>query len=540
MDRRTTLSQTTNRRRERKLKVPLSRELLERILSYILYAPEFDMEMLEKIDKLFANVDLSLSEAFEDRKTIVSMIRSGLDTILVQRTMDAGIIRDAMQNTNEGAADMLAEMDGLYANDPEFIGPNILDYIDERIKSLYDYAIFYKYKDDVDFICEKMNSGEVLDIAEAATRFKGFADQAVCEINRNELRRAAKSEYIFGEDSYLENIRTTIAECRRPSSRLATGIRELNEVLGGGFLAERHYTMLGAPGTGKSVFLENALCWICCCNPRLRTQDPTLKPVVLYVTQENSLKESNERQYSVGLPSSISCQKKFEEREPEEIPELYKANGWNIRFARVYKESREWSTRDLANHCEKLKRAGYEVIAIIHDYIKRIRPTVEIGDPYTDYGTIVNEEKAIATRLQIPFITVMQVNREAVKKIQEAHQRGKKLEDELNASVIGDSFEIYQNTDYCAILIPREDEDGVKYLQFLKLKSRYKVESEGTYIAMPYEKGTIRLAQNLTTETSNVKRSWGDGLEARKPAQEVGSGKPIRKSRRTLSDAAAA
>lgn len=538
MERKKTLARTEYKKRERKLKAPLSRELLERILSYILYVEDLDLEMLEKIDNLFENVDLSLSEVFEDRKTLVSMIRIGLDMIMVQHNTDAGIIRDAMQNLGESAVNMLAELDELYNSDPEFIGSSILDYIDQRIKTMYDYAIFYKYKDDIDFISEKMNSGEVLDIAEAAQRFKGFSDQATSEINRNELRRTARSEYIFGEESYLENIRTTIEEYRRPSNKICTGIRELNEMLGGGLEAERHYTFLGAPGTGKSVFLENILCWASCCNLRLRPKDPSLIPLILYVTQENSLKESNERQYSVGLPSSISCQKKFEEREPEEIPELYKTNGWNIRFARVYKESREWSTKDLSNYCEKLKRAGYEVVLILHDYIKRIRASVEIGDPYVDYGTVVNEEKALATRLQVPFATVMQVNREAVKKIQEAHQRGKKLEDELSAAVIGDSFEIYQNTDYCAILIPREDEDGVRYLQFLKLKSRYKVDCEGTYLALPYEKGTIRLEQNLTSNTSNVKRSWGDGLEARKPAQEVGSSKPIRKSRRTIGTAA--
>jgi len=538
MERRKTLTQTTNRKHERKLKAPLSRELLERILSYILYSQDLDIEMLEKIDKLFDTVDLSLSEVFEDRKTLVSMIQVGLDMIMVKHNTDALIVRDAMQNLGDSVAEMLNELDTLYNNDPDFLGENVLDYIDERIKTLYDYAIFYKYRDDIDYISEKMNSGEVLDIAEAATRFKGFADQAVSEINRNELRRTARSEYIFGEDSYLENIRTTIEEYRRPSNKIATGIRELNEMLGGGLEAERHYTFLGAPGTGKSVFLENILCWASCCNLRLRPKNPSLIPLILYVTQENSLKESNERQYSVGLPSSVSCQKKFEDRDPEEIPELYQANGWNIRFARVYKESREWSTKDLSNYCDKLKRAGYEVVLILHDYIKRIRASVEIGDPYTDYGTVVNEEKALATRLQVPFATVMQVNREAVKKIQEAHQRGKKLEDELSAAVIGDSFEIYQNTDYCAILIPREDEDGVKYLQFLKLKSRYKVDCEGTYLALPYENGTIRLEQNLTSQISRVKRSWGDGLESRKPAQEVGSSKPIRKSRRTLSGAA--
>ena len=168
MERKKTLARTEYKKRERKLKAPLSRELLERILSYILYVENLDLEMLEKIDNLFDNVDLSLSEVFEDRKTLVSMIRVGLDMIMNQHNTDAGIIRDAMQNLGESAVNMLAELDDLYNSDPEFINSSILDYIDQRIKTMYDYAIFYKYKDDIDFISEKMNSGEVLDIAEAA------------------------------------------------------------------------------------------------------------------------------------------------------------------------------------------------------------------------------------------------------------------------------------------------------------------------------------------------------------------------------------
>jgi len=533
MERRKTLQKSDTRKRERKLRAPLSREFLERIISYILYSQDIDIEMLEKVDKLFMSIDLSVSEVFEDRKTLVAMIKQGLDMILNDRINDPAIIRDSLQSLGEDATNMLAELDDLFANDPNLVGEDILDYLDKRIKKMYDYAIFYKYKDDVDFISEKMNSGDVLDIEEAAVRFKGFADQAVSEISRNELRSASRDEYISGEESYLENLKTTIAEYRRPSNRIVTGIKELTDMLGGGLEAERHYTFLGAPGTGKSVFLENILCWACTCNPGLRPKDPSLIPLVLYVTQENSLKENNKRQYSVGLPSSISTQKKFFEREPEELVQLYKENGWNIQFARVYKASREWSTRDLENHCDKLRRMGYEVVLIIHDYIKRIRPVVSIGDPYVDYGTVVDEEKAIAKRLNIPFATVMQVNRSAVEKIQEASQKGKKLEDLITPAVIGDSFEIYQNTDYCAILIPIEDPEGQKYLQFLRLKSRDEVTCDGVYLAIPYEGKTIRLEQNIHNPGTNVKKAWGDGLESHKPAQEVGSRKPIKKSRRS-------
>lgn len=532
------------KKREKKLIVPLQREFLERILAYQLYAEEVDLELLEKVRTMIDMIDLSSVNAFEDRKILVEMITKSLEIILEMKIEDVGMLRNSLKEMGEDYEKTLEEMDQFYTdpeNHKECFGDNIVDYIDARVSNITQYAAFYQHKDQINEIAEKLNSGDVIEIGGAANVFKNMAETAMNDISEHEYKNDARYDYIFGEDTYIRSLDGSIREANRPSSTLLSGIRELNAMLGGGFKSTRHYVFLGAPGTGKSVILENCLCWLSSFNKNFQTRDSSKKPIILYCTQENDLDETNERQYYAGLPSSVSLEKEFKDRTPDELYQLYLNNGWKIAFKRMYREDRSICTRELDNYCEKLLDKGYEVIAIIHDYIKRIRANNEIGDPYIDYGTIVNEEKAIATKRRIPFITVMQVNREAVRKVCEAQAKGRDIEKEVNPSFIGDSFPIYQNTDWCGMLVPQEDPvDGKTYMQIIQLKRRYRAPLCDTkYIAVPYEKDTIHLETNVGKTTTNVRKKWCGNLTEYNPASEEVSSRPRPKKRRmTMSESA--
>ena len=69
---------------------------------------------------------------------------------------------------------------------------------------------------------------------------------------------------------------------------------------------------------------------------------------------------------------------------------------------------------------DRLEDEGYEVIAFLQDYIMRIKPVERTGDSYQDLGNIVNEFKTYAMLKKVPVITASQLNREAIKIIEES------------------------------------------------------------------------------------------------------------------------
>ena len=277
--------------------------------------------------------------------------------------------------------------------------------------------------------------------------------------------------------------------------------------------------------------LNNIGYWAIKYNNDMRPSNPAMKPLVLYISQENTIEETDERNYSLYLPESVTQEKEFQERTADELVDLYtKAGviGGPVNFAMEYYENRAISTIDLDAIVDKYAIQGYEIVMVIHDYIKRIRGAEEVGDPFIDYASIVNEERSFAARHRFPFITVMQINRESAVKIEEARKGGKDLEKVVNSGMIGQSYGIYENTDWCAVLTPEIDPvTQRKYLCLIKLKSRFKSKYKNSFLALPFDGDSIRLDADVGRTDSGVLEAWGDHLGSYNPSAEVGKKMPV-------------
>jgi hypothetical protein len=112
-------------------------------------------------------------------------------------------------------------------------------------------------------------------------------------------------------------------------------------------------------------------------------------------------------------------------------------------------------------------------------------------------------------------------------KIEEARKFGKDVEKITNSGMIGESYGIYENTDFCALLYPESDPiSSLEYLCMVRLKKRYKIEYKNSFIAMPYEPGTIRLEPDYGKTETRTLENWGDKLSDYNPAASVGRKAP--------------
>ena len=314
------------------------------------------------------------------------------------------------------------------------------------------------------------------------------------------------------------------------STKLKTGIQAINRSLNGGFENDRCYIYLGLPGEGKSSTLLNLTLQIKGNNKDIVTKDPTKRPTILFLTMENTLNETLERVFSI----LVSDDDISEFGGHKEIMQLLRQNGLgvsndspiDIEFR--YVPSNSVDTDYLYTIYDEMSANGQEVVCLVQDYIKRIRPRdfkLMGGDMRIALGAVVDEFKEFAVAKHIPVITASQLNRDAAKIIDEGRKSSEAdLVRKVGRANIGESTLITENADSAFILVPEDGADGRKYLGMANAKKRFKTQSS-QFFYLPYSKERplellqdIHLAEPLsklslnelkTATNENNNGSWG-------------------------------
>ena len=326
------------------------------------------------------------------------------------------------------------------------------------------------------------------------------------------------------------------------STKLKTGIQAINRSLNGGFENDRCYIYLGLPGEGKSSTLLNLTLQIKGNNKDIVTKDPTKRPTILFLTMENTLNETLERVFSI----LVSDDDISEFGGYKEIMQLLRQNGLgvsndspiDIEFR--YVPSNSVDTDYLYTIYDEMSANGQEVVCLVQDYIKRIRPRdfkLMGGDMRIALGAVVDEFKEFAVAKHIPVITASQLNRDAAKIIDEGRKSSEAdLVRKVGRANIGESTLITENADSAFILVPEDGADGRKYLGMANAKKRFKTQSS-QFFYLPYSKERplellqdIHLAEPLsklslnelkTATNENNNGSWSAllGNEKSKPVE---------------------
>lgn len=326
------------------------------------------------------------------------------------------------------------------------------------------------------------------------------------------------------------------------STKLKTGIQAINRSLNGGFENDRCYIYLGLPGEGKSSTLLNLTLQIKGNNKDIVTKDPTKRPTILFLTMENTLNETLERVFSI----LVSDDDISEFGGYKEIMQLLRQNGLgvsndspiDIEFR--YVPSNSVDTDYLYTIYDEMSANGQEVVCLVQDYIKRIRPRdfkLMGGDMRIALGAVVDEFKEFAVAKHIPVITASQLNRDAAKIIDEGRKSSEAdLVRKVGRANIGESTLITENADSAFILVPEDGADGRRYLGMANAKKRFKTQSS-QFFYLPYSKERplellqdIHLAEPLsklslnelkTATNENNNGSWSAllGNEKSKPVE---------------------
>ena len=320
---------------------------------------------------------------------------------------------------------------------------------------------------------------------------------------RNEINKDS-SDTLFR----LSQLETTVPDIHKyvtsPSYKLVTGMQGFNAMLGGGFQKERVYSFFGASGSGKTTTLENIMYQLWKYNQDFITQDKSKKPCIILLTMENLVVETVCSLYHImtkgksmeacataedAIAQFKACQFEFD-------PENKRA----VELFIKYKPVNSVDTSYMYKIVEDLEDEGFETIAFLQDYMMRIKPSERTKDVYQDLGTVVNDFKTFAISKKIPVITASQLNREAMKIIDEG-RNANKLDSikKLGRANIGESIKIDTNLDGTFIIVPEYDKEGNRYLGIKMTKHRYKLPPTHRLdsIFQPFYPKSVALVEDL-------------------------------------------
>ena len=181
---------------------------------------------------------------------------------------------------------------------------------------------------EVEYINSQVTA--ILDTAEYEANilvFSGLADEynRATPFQKKDIADEWKEQIMYWANKYrlhtVENAEDDIVSLRNgvfedyarevhrdmsnPSNKLSTGMVGFNHLLDGGFESGRVYCLYGLQGEGKSTTLLNLAMQIKNYNKRYKPKDRTKTPVVVYLTLENTKKETFNRMFTIATDVTL-------------------------------------------------------------------------------------------------------------------------------------------------------------------------------------------------------------------------------------------
>lgn len=489
--------------KNKKAKLPVSFDLasLNLMCTYVL-SENRNIKRGQYINlrNLIELLDMEKYISDQERYKRVLFIKKALEARLVKGLSDSTAI---IKYVNGG----LLDTDIIDINNFTGMSNSEIDWINETVANTLSCSFLYENAQEGIDILTRFMAAEAKDISSTFLEAKEWIRNMNNQFRKNEV--SVSSERIFSlKDGVFEDmIRDTYNSLTSNYRRLVTGMQGFNQLIGGGFENTRCYLLLGLTGVGKSLTMLNIAYQLKKYNRGFKPKDPTKRPCICYLTQENTVEETIQRLFNISTGFDM---KDYSIEEVLQMlrndGELYLTGDNPVDLLIKYKPNRSVDTGYLYTLVEDLEDEGYEVICMIQDHVKRIKSVSGNPDLRLELGDVVNEMKTFAIIKDIPVITDSHLNREGAKIIDQSSTRSTMdLTRMLGKSNIGESLLMLDNIDLGIILNKEYDADGNEYMVFKNIKQR--VQTYRDYICQPFHKGTIKLVEDFYSSIPVFKES---------------------------------
>lgn len=299
-------------------------------------------------------------------------------------------------------------------------------YLIKKLDDTLEFGYVITLKDIMQQILNKIDDGD-FKTYKAVQEDLYDISTSIINMKRNSTSLGSDQTFSLYNEVFETVIEDALQKLKDRNRIFVTGIQRWNTILSPGYLSKRLYVYLAFPGKGKSTILLKSALDIRKYNKDIQTKDPDKRPAVLFLTLENDIAETVERIYNMTVDSddirNYSAKQVKKKLKKDGHLELTKDDNIDI-IIKEYR-NRELDTNDLYGIINDLADEGIEVITLIVDYMKRIRPAERANDEKTELKNISNELKELAKFFDIPVITAQQLNRSGATVVDAAVQAKK-------------------------------------------------------------------------------------------------------------------
>ena len=347
------------------------------------------------------------------------------------------------------------------------------------------YSLVYSQK--LMNLFDKKDMGHYKRITDFSKDLKHLVSEMDEDIRRSEEYLREGKGFDLDSTNIVHEVHSVLKVLRAPTNKLKTGLQYLNKMLNGGFESGRSYLFMGVTGVGKSIILLSTALWIKRYNKLPKIDG--MRQAVLFISQENSKAETFERMFNINVTGED-----IREFTDNEIVEKLQKTGLliddndtdNINFIFRYFDDKEIGVTDIDALIDSFARKGIQIIAVVQDYIEKLRPKFKYTELRHSLGSIATEMSELAKKRNIPFISAAQLNRMASSVVDNAVANNKTNTTKLlGKQNISESWDMMKNVD-AAIIINREIDDTSdverQYLGFKLEKFRGKPNKDRLYV----------------------------------------------------------
>lgn len=364
------------------------------------------------------------------------------------------------------------------------------------------YSILYNQK--LMDLFDKKENGYFKSLTDYTNAFKKLLNEINTNTRNIERYKREGKGFDLSEKTIIREAKKVYRDLTKPSNKLKTGIQALNKMLNGGFESGRSYVFMGLTGVGKSIVLLSIANWIRKYNKLPKKGN--MKQAVLFISQENSKNETFERLFNLNI-NGTDIRELTEEDLIKNIRKsdmIVSDNDINLKFLEF--SDREIGVTDIDAMIADYERDGVEIIAVVQDYIEKLRPKQNYSELRHALGSNATELSELAKKWQIPVITAAQLNRLASSVVDNAIANNKKNTTKLlGRQNVSEAWSMITNSD-CCIIINREVDDTSdvekQYLGFKLEKFRGKPGKDRVYVFLhPFdEENGILLIPDIDTK----------------------------------------
>lgn len=479
----------------RKVKINFDLNTLNLLCSYILSDNKnIRRGALINLRNLFEVIDIESYKNDMEKMKRITFIRKALEGRILKDLRDQTLI---IKYVNGG----LIDNDSMDLKALTLLSNEELDWINKMVTESLKYSFLYNDIDRLLDVATRFKTSDYQSRGAIVQEIEALVVELQNKFRKVKVESNVESTFTLAPGAFEEVITDIHEQLSNPSRKLYTGMQGFNAILGGYLESGRTYLILGNAGIGKSNTLLNLLFQIKKYNKHYQPKDPSKKPVAVYLTMENSVRETVARLYSLATGREDMTEFNIEEviHQLKTEGELYLSDESPVNIIIKYMPDKSVDTGYLYTLCEDLEDEGYEVIVLFQDHIKKIRSIYPTTELRLELGEIVNQFKTFAIVKDIPVVTVSHLNRDGARVIDEGKRANKfDLTRQLGRANVGESMLMIDNID-CAYLIGLEfDQLGNKYMAFKLLKSRVKIKYMIEYIAQPFiNPGSLRLVEDV-------------------------------------------